>query len=48
MKNPDHAEKILYLTLVIRSLYRENNLPKDVIIEDFIYLMNEEEKDENH
>ena len=48
MKDLDHAAKILYLTLVIRSLCRENNLPKDVIIEDFIDLMNEECPNENN
>jgi hypothetical protein len=37
--NLDHAEKILYLTLVIKSICKENNIEKRIVIEDFIYLM---------
>jgi len=44
----DHAEKIMYLSYIIRSICRENKLNKDVIIEDFIDLMNQEESNENN
>jgi hypothetical protein len=46
MKNLDHAQKIMYLTYIIRSICKENKIPKEVVIEDFIYLMNEEESND--
>lgn len=39
MKKLDHAEKIEYLTLVIKSICEENNLSKRIVIDDFIYLI---------
>ncbi len=43
MKNLDHEEKISYLTLIIKSICEENNLSKDIIIEDFIDMLKKEE-----
>lgn len=39
----DHADKIMYLTLIIKSLCEENNLNKDVVIDDFIDLLKKED-----
>lgn len=36
----DHATKIMLLTEVIKSICEENKLNKDVVIDDFIYTMN--------
>lgn len=36
LNNLDHAEKIMYLTAVIKSLCEENNLNEDLLIEQFI------------
>lgn len=46
-KNLDHAEKIHYLTLIIRSLCDENNLNKNVVIDDFIYVLEKKEEKVN-
>jgi hypothetical protein len=48
MKKLDHATKISFLTHIIRAICIENNLPKDAVIDDFIILMNMEEKDEEN
>lgn len=40
----DHCEKIFYLSIVIKNICEENNLSKDVIIEDFIYLLKQKEE----
>lgn len=42
MNNLDHDEKMLYLTLIMRTICEENNLSKQIVIDDFIYLMNRE------
>jgi len=50
-RNLDHAEKIQALSLVIKCLCEENDLNKDVVIEDFIYLIKmniSEQKNENN
>jgi len=44
MHKLDHAQKINYLTLIIKSICEENNIYKEVVIQDFIYLMNKEVK----
>lgn len=41
----DHAEKINYLMLIIHSICEENNLKKSVIVDDFIDLMKQKERD---
>jgi hypothetical protein len=41
----DNAEKIHYLTLIIKTICEENGLSKAVIIEDFIELMSGETKE---
>jgi|KBSMisStaDraftv2_1062788.scaffolds.fasta_scaffold160148_3 hypothetical protein len=38
----DHATKILYLTLIIKAICEENEINKDVVIEDFIDLLKQE------
>lgn len=43
MKLLDHATKIDYLSRVIKTICEENNLKKEVVIEDFIDLMNEKD-----
>lgn len=43
--NLDHAEKIMYLTIVIKSICEENNLNKDLVIDDIIYILKEEIKE---
>lgn len=47
MKTLDDAEKIEYLSLVIKSICEENNICKKVVIEDFIYLLESKTNDEN-
>ncbi len=46
-KNFDHAEKIHALTMVIKSICEENNISKNLVIDDFIYIIGKNEKAED-
>lgn len=41
----DHAEKIHYLTLIIKNICEENGLNKELIIDDFIYLLSSKDEE---
>lgn len=40
----DLATQIQYLSMVIRQICEDNDLNKEVVIDDFIYMMNREDE----